>query len=203
MRSKGGSKTKERLIKEAFKLFVQKPYDKVTFSDLEEITGLSRGAILYYFKKKEHMYDLALKTYVFSFSSNLIIAKNGIYNTFAEFIDLFIIQIRNQERFFNELGINNMNRAMMNLESQAFYFFPQIIEYSKQWHDQEIITWRDLLDKFIATGEIKNSINVEKTAKIFENLYLGISYSGVTTVNGCDIDDMRDQLFEVYSMIKN
>ena len=203
MRSKGGSKTKERLIREAFKLFVQKPYDKVTFSDLEEVTGLSRGAILYYFKKKEHMYDLALKTYVFSFSSNLIIAKNGIYSTFAEFIDLFTIQIRNQQRFFKELDINNMNRAMLNLESQAFYFFPAIIQYSKQWHDQEIITWKDLLSKFIETGEIKNTINVDKTAKIFENLYLGISYSGVTTDNGADIEDMREQLFEVYDMIKN
>lgn len=203
MRSKGGAKTKERLVKEAFKLFVQKPYDKVTFSDLEEITGLSRGAILYYFKKKEHMYDLALKTYVFSFSSNLIIAKNGIYNTFAEFIDLFVMQIRNQQRFFKELGINNMNRAMMNLESQAFYFFPQIIEYSKQWHQQEIITWKDLLTKFIGTGEIKDNIDIDKTAKIFENLYLGISYSGITTNTGCDIEDMREQFFELYGLIKN
>ena len=43
-----GKPTKNRLLIEAFKLFAHKPYDRVTFADLEEVTGLSRGAILYH-----------------------------------------------------------------------------------------------------------------------------------------------------------
>jgi AcrR family transcriptional regulator len=38
--------TKNFVFFEAFKLFSKKPYDQVTYSDLEQATGLSRGAIL-------------------------------------------------------------------------------------------------------------------------------------------------------------
>ena len=50
-----GKPTKNRLLIEAFKLFAHKPYDRVTFADLEEVTGLSRGAILYHIKTKENL----------------------------------------------------------------------------------------------------------------------------------------------------
>ena len=51
-----GKPTKNRLLIEAFKLFAHKPYDRVTFADLEEVTGLSRGAILYHIKTKENLF---------------------------------------------------------------------------------------------------------------------------------------------------
>ena len=35
-----GKSTKEKLIIEAFKLFASKPYDQVTFADLEKVTNL-------------------------------------------------------------------------------------------------------------------------------------------------------------------
>ena len=47
---RNGKSTKDKLLIEAFKLFTSKPYDRVTFADLEQATGLSRGAILYHIK---------------------------------------------------------------------------------------------------------------------------------------------------------
>ena len=52
-----GKPTKNRLLIEAFKLFAHKPYDRVTFADLEEVTGLSRGAILYHIKSDFFILD--------------------------------------------------------------------------------------------------------------------------------------------------
>lgn len=53
---RNGKSTKDKLLIEAFKLFTSKPYDRVTFADLEQATGLSRGAILYHIKTKENLF---------------------------------------------------------------------------------------------------------------------------------------------------
>lgn len=48
--------TKKTIIVEAFKLFASKPYDQVTFADLEKATNLSRGAIMYHIKTKDNLF---------------------------------------------------------------------------------------------------------------------------------------------------
>ena len=36
-------------------LFATKPFSDITFTDIEKVTGLSRGAILYHFKSKDEI----------------------------------------------------------------------------------------------------------------------------------------------------
>lgn len=69
---RNGKSTKDKLLIEAFKLFTSKPYDRVTFADLEQATGLSRGAILYHIKTKENLFlNVVKKLYLKSIVSLL------------------------------------------------------------------------------------------------------------------------------------
>ena len=45
--------SRELILKEAFKLFLQRNVEKVTVPELERVTKLQRGAIFYHFKDKE------------------------------------------------------------------------------------------------------------------------------------------------------
>ena len=47
---------KERLFKAAFKLFLTKHFNGVSISDVEEVSGLTRGAVFYYAKTKLDLY---------------------------------------------------------------------------------------------------------------------------------------------------
>lgn len=42
--------SKQKILLESFKLFATKPFSDITFTDIEKVTGLSRGAILYHFR---------------------------------------------------------------------------------------------------------------------------------------------------------
>ena len=77
-----GKPTKNRLLIEAFKLFAHKPYDRVTFADLEEVTGLSRGAILYHIKTKENLFLNVVNKFIFDRNSvsNLSNVNNAMLN---------------------------------------------------------------------------------------------------------------------------
>ena len=63
---------KNNILIGAFKLFLSKEYADVVTADLEEITGVTRGAIYYKVKNKEGLYRAVIDKFVFEFLSNSI-----------------------------------------------------------------------------------------------------------------------------------
>ena len=59
-------KSRDLILKEAFKLFLQKNVGKVTVPELERVTRLQRGAIFYHFKDKEAIFREVIEKYFFS-----------------------------------------------------------------------------------------------------------------------------------------
>lgn len=57
--------SRELILKEAFKLFIQRNVEKVTVPELERVTKLQRGAIFYYFKDKSAILTEAIERYFF------------------------------------------------------------------------------------------------------------------------------------------
>ena len=55
--------SKQKILLESFKLFATKPFSDITFTDIEKVTGLSRGAILYHFKSKDEILASILNAY--------------------------------------------------------------------------------------------------------------------------------------------
>lgn len=53
------------ILKETFKLFLQKNVEKVTVPDLEKATGIQRGTIFYHFKDKEALFIEVIDRYFF------------------------------------------------------------------------------------------------------------------------------------------
>lgn len=58
--------SRELILKEAFKLFLQKNVEKVTVPELERVTKLQRGAIFYHFKDKSAIFEEVIERYFFS-----------------------------------------------------------------------------------------------------------------------------------------
>ncbi len=195
------SSTKKKLLLEAFILFSQKPYDQVSYSDLEKATGLSRGAVMYHIKNKEAMFKEAIQLHVFEASSVSSIAI--IYRkSLKSFIDHYITMCERKKAEIQEMGIDNMNRAMLYIESSAFFFFPDMIDFSIEWQNQELDIWRKVLYDAINNKEIKGDINVDVVANLFENTYLGTSYAGILREKGYDINRLNEEFEIIYSMIK-
>jgi len=77
------SKSEERrnqILVGVFKLFLVKEYADVTTADLEEIIGLSRGAIYYKVKKKEGLYRAVIDKFVFELLSNSLKREEFVSN---------------------------------------------------------------------------------------------------------------------------
>ena len=197
---KDGKPTKNRLLIEAFKLFAAKPYDRVTFADLEEATGLSRGAILYHVKTKENLFLDVVKKFIFE--------RNSVTNIplcFQSSLKLFLIHFiescqKEKDEMVN-LGILNVNNAMLNIEISAFFSLPEMRDIAFNWHVKEAEIWERVVENAILNKEIKNNIDVKILAGMFEDLYLGASFKGVLYENGYKIDLLEKECMQLYNLI--
>lgn len=201
MRKKAeNSVSKNKILIEAFKLFASKPFDKVTFADLENATGLSRGAILYHVKTKENLFNMTLDELIFK-RTTIAIAPNttGLW----DHIEVFIQERIDEQEYFASLGIANINKAFMNVECSAFAYSTKMQEFSTSWLKRELEYWTVIFDNAIATGEILKSVEPILDSNIFLNIFMGASYIGASLLNGYDLLKLKEEYRILYDRIKN
>lgn len=193
------SESKNKILIEAFKLFSNKPFEKVTFADLEKATGLSRGAILYHIQTKENLFDMVLDNLIFK-RSTIKCCNNivGLWNN----IDRFIQERINEQELLSSLDIANVNKAFFNIECSGFSYSDKMTDFASSWVKDEFANWTNLLNEAIILKEIKSDIDVVTYAHIFMNIFMGASYIGVGLPYGYDIENMRKQYRIIYNQIK-
>ncbi|MEA4966655.1 hypothetical protein SDC9_69228 [bioreactor metagenome] len=190
---KNGRITRENLIFQSFILFSQKPYDKVTFPDIEKATGLSRGAILYHFSSKQAIFNAVVEFALLSRTTILEIPineKDPLKSFILDFISSCNIAIREMSKH----GIKNMNLAHYNIESQALYFYDQFDKLSRQMRMTELKVWTQVIKKAQEVGEIEKKYDAKILASLFLNAYLGHAYSAAKEEKGCDTKLLLDEL---------
>lgn len=197
-----GRNIKESILKEAFILFLSKPYDKVTYDDLMEATGLSRGAILYHFPVKQELFKQVIDTYLFHDNSIFDFYNEGIGMSFLSFLHIYCDWIESERKMFKELHIDNFNLALVNITIQAYYFYPDMKKRASEFDNKEVQTWSYILRKGVDSGELKKNINISFLARSIQNMYYGTSYAGLARTRGVDIQLLREQLLYIYNLIK-
>lgn len=196
-----GKPTKEKLFIEAAKLYASKPYDRVTFSDLEEATGLSRGAILYHIKTKEKLFLDVVKNFIFERNSVLSIPETYRKNL-KQFTNQFLLSCQKEKDELTDIGILNVNNAMLNIEISAFFVIPEMREYANEWYSKEREVWKIVVNNSIINNEIHKDLDVDTIADLFVNVYLGTSFEGIVYKNGYKISKLEKELNLLYNLIK-
>lgn len=193
------SVSKNKILLEAFKLFASKPFEKVTFADLEKATGLSRGAILYHIQTKENLFEMVLENLIFKRST--IVSNDNIVGLWNHIEDFIQERIKEQEDFSSS-SIANVNKAFFNIECSAFSCSDKMADFALSWVEKELASWIKLLNDAIAAKEIKSDIDIVAYAHIFMNIFMGASYIGIGLPNGYDIENMKKQYRYLYDQIK-
>lgn len=196
--------TKEMILLEAFKLFAINSYEDVTFSKLEANTKLTRGAIMYHFPTKELIFKNMCDKYLLNGSS--IIEKlnekvsEGI--SLKNFIKEYLIVIKNTKNMFFEIGVKNINRAYINITNQAAYNYPSFEIKANKWQTFQVYMWNNVIVKAAKSGEIRNDIDLNVLADLFEDIYCGIAYSALILPDGIDVERLEKAFDLVYNTIK-
>ena len=203
-KKKGRGNSKQFILEEAYKLFAKKSYEQVTYNDLEEATGLTRGTVLYHFKSKMFLFQQVIDKYLFNLNSIVQIAPAKKELTLLEFLNLYFVWIENSKTsHLSVMGIRNMNMSMFNITISAKLYLENFDNKAVEYHNGELKCWVEIIQKAIVSGEVNPMINVATYANIFQSLYYGMSYSGSFLQDGVDVEMFKRVMLNTYNTIKN
>lgn len=201
------SKSEERrnqILVGAFKLFLVKEYADVTTADLEEIIGLSRGAIYYKVKNKEGLYRAVIDKFVFELLSNSLEREELASNEkpFLSFIMNELTLTKERMNSVRNTLIYVNSTEYINLLSSAKFHYEGFNDRCKAL-DQEITQmWLTYYEKGLSTRELNQNIDPLLVISMFRSLYYGDSFIQSITGNELDIDELKKKYLLLYNSIR-
>ena len=197
-----GETSRKRILMEAFKLFATMPYERVSFSVMEKEIGISRGSMIYYFKNKEGLFKEVVQTFVYGASS--IKAVPDAYKlSLCSFYTYFIETLKREQEQLSNLGIVNINEALMRIENSALTYIPNFKEQTAQWYEEELQIWKSVIEYAVSSGEISNRVDPVTISYFYEDCYLGRAFNGVFMKTGYDIDKLKRTYDQLYALLNH
>lgn len=187
--------SKQKILLESFKLFATKPFSDITFTDIEKVTGLSRGAILYHFKSKDEILASIIDRFIINKEYDL--PTIDVSKSMWDNIKNFIAVKQRQQEFFTSIGIQNINRAFIYIAANCMNLLKEIPNETQQRLEKEKILERTFVIRYRKAGN-KNSVNVEVEKLSFMEIYYGYSYMSMTTPNGYDTNCLLEKFQHLY-----
>lgn len=174
--------TRDKIIEKTFRLLLQKGYDGVSISDIQQATGLSRGLLYHYFGSKETLFLEAAKKQTISFfqvdseiTSHYTIDKmaNHIVEMYRKFTDdvLCGASILDYDFFFYR--VLQENEEMVRV-------------YDKLRND-ELNCWKKAVENSLHKGELRDGLNVDDIAQQFIYITDGVWLGSVSDTSKADL----------------
>jgi AcrR family transcriptional regulator len=192
--------TKERIIEEAFKLFLNHNFEKVSITDLEKAIGKTRGAIFYFFKNKEELFNEVVNTYIvkvqdpsekFHFDDNI---------SLRQFIYQYINDINTTMSKMLSLSVVNIYKGYFSLYMQASRIYPNFVEIMTRNSMKELNLWEKVIARAVQAKEIK-VVDTSHYATIFRSCFLGLAFDRCFSY-GLNTEELLAIYTDIYNQIK-
>lgn len=197
--------TEDEILRIAFRLFLEKNYERVTVTELEKATGISRGGIFHYMGNKTGLFHRVVDRYVFEIMN---VNKKLIYPPdirLENFMLLYIDEIDRNLKFLT----TEANHEIMRGSNSYFQFLIQATKYYPNFKKQMKLydadlyrSWRKVILQAQERGEIISSEKPEQILDLFRYTYYGSVYGTSFVDNGPDIDKLYSDFQYIYSLIK-
>lgn len=192
--------TKERIIEEAFKLFLTHNYEKVSVTDLEQAIGKTRGAIFYFFKHKEEIFNEVIDTYMIKTQNPSVKFNFDEDVSLEQFIHLYINRINTTMAKMLSLSVVNIYKGYFSLYMQASRIYPNFAEIMTQNSVEEVNLWERVISRAIQSKEIKE-VNTRQYATLFRSCFLGLAFDRCLSY-GLNTEELLVMYQNIYNQIR-
>ncbi len=191
--------TRDYIIDEAFKLFLNHSYEAVSISLVSDAIGLTKGALYHHFKNKEELFMAVIDKHL-AISGVLVDVENisleGYINALIRHAQQVLKNMFKQNKRF--IPIN-----YLSLIADSFRHYKNFAAEKLVFVDKQIDELRVILDNAIRRGEIRNDIDTRIVSMQFFSLSTGMAGSfmkndSITSA----LNSMKEQLYQLYHLLK-
>ena len=198
---------REEEIDKAFGVFVRMNYEKASIITLAKACGVTKTGIVYYFPHKLDLFMAVADKYVLKMHEpgNKFATPA---DTLAEFIGQYVAGVAASMKRIVELIGDNGDPHDCSSSFYYFHFLSQVRTYYPGIrqkiervfsHDHDL--WAKVVQKAKESGEIRSDTDVKKTATMFRQMFLGLSYEQAF-LNGLNVDELAENFRYIYSLLK-
>lgn len=145
--------SKNHILQTALKLFLEKSYEAVTFRELVEKTGFSKGAFFYYFKNKQEIFEEVIDMYI---NQSVTVDPTQLSkNSLRDFLD----------GYFAARPTFSANHYSLIFE--ALRILPDFRSKVNRHEDKALAGWISIIAAARKNKEIKNVLSDEQLARLF------------------------------------
>lgn len=194
---------RDEIVKKSFLQFLNRGYKATSLKDLEQATGLTKGAFYYYFKDKQEILEAGIERY-FSVMREETDEDVERVASLREYIDLVI---RNKEEGADLsqklFGCFVLEVLFFQLVLEVASLFPGFRERIYTLSKMRLTRWEHVILKAKQSGEIRETLD---TSALARNL-ISVS-SSMLNIEFDDpnfqyiFSDMRMQFEQYYMLIK-
>ena len=193
--------TKERITEEAFKLFLNNNFEKVSISDLEHAAGKTRGAIFYFFKNKEEIFNEVVDIYLIKTQDPSVKFNYDESMSLEQFIHQYINGINTTMSKMLSISVVNIYKQYFSLYLQASRIYPNFTEIMTRNSVEEINLWEKVIKRAIQTKEIK-LVDTRHYATLFRSCFLGLAFDRCLSY-GLNTEELLAIYQCIYNQIKS
>ncbi len=193
--------SREYILKTAYTLFLQKSYKDVTFKELMEKTGFSKGAFYHYFKSKEHIFEAIIDNYFATFVSfDYRFSQTSFRNFLNDYFRVLKKTRENLPIIDPETG-DMSNHYLLIFE--ALRIIPGFKNKVLQHEQQELAAWVNIIKNARDNKEIKSTLSDKQLARLFINSGDGAMLHLIMTARTGDIEKKTKEVWNnLYALIK-
>ena len=194
------------ILSGAFKLFLTKEYANVITADLEEITGVTRGAIYYKVKNKEGLYRAVIDKFVFDFLSASIKRNISVSEEtpFKDFIMNELEIIENRIKLIKDYELDmRVSTRYLNLLFSAVFHYDGFKDKCNDLERESSELWLNYYRKGIEVGELNRDTDPELAVAMFRSLYYGDSFILSIVDEGLNVEVLRKKYLLLYNAIRS
>lgn len=129
-------------------------------------------------------------------------------DTLTEFIGQYVAGVAaSMKRIVELIGDNSSphdcspNFYYFHFLSQVRMYYPGIRQKIEKIYRQDYDLWEKVIQKAKESGEIRSNTDVKKTAILFRQMFLGLSYEQAF-LNGLNVDELAENFRHIYSLLK-
>ena len=191
--------TRDFIIDEAYRLFLNHSYEAVSISMISEAIGFTKGALYHHFRNKEELYRAVIDKH-FPITG-LTVDVNTI--SMEEYTSLCIEHTHKilKAIFGNEEIFTPVN--YLSLIADCFRHYEGFSENKALVIEKSVNDVQIVLRNAIQKGEIRSDIDIKVVALQYFSLSVGLAGDLIRTNSvGSAMKSLKDQLNQLYYLLK-
>lgn len=189
---------KQAIIESAYKLFLARGYEKVTLSDIERLSGATRGDLLYHYRSKDEVLLATAERYAADFLCDAGPSEESLNSQtpLKAYLVEYARRIASKTSYFREVVVKDSDitpASSLNFMIHVSALCPPFKYRLQEYASAQARYGVEIVNRAKERGEIRPELDTERLVGTFIHIFAGILFFSALTHQTMALDKLQNE----------